>query len=124
MPFTAINGSGSFASTTIEDVRDITINRNKEEKAYASSSTSQRIDRLSGHSDINGTFTVYVPTAPAGPASELGFDEGDEDTLLLKSSVGQTLFNDNALIISIEYGVPIEGGDIVEATVTWGRAAA
>lgn len=124
MPFTAIFGSAQFAATPVTDVRDITITRTKEEKSFASSSTSQKIDRLTGHSDISGSFTVYVPDAPAGPGTVLGFDEGDEGTLLLKSSAGQTLFNDNALIISIEYGVPIEGGDIVEATVNWGRAAA
>lgn len=117
----ATTGSGAWNSSAIPDVRDIVVNRNKAEKAYASSSTSQKIKRKAGHQDATGTFTVYTNTSNAGPTTILPFDEGDSGTLTLKSITGQTLYNASAQILTIEHHANIEAGDIVESTVTWGQ---
>ncbi len=120
-PFTAVDGCLLWGATVISDVRDMALTRNAAEKQYASSCTGGRINRRSGHKDKFGTFTAYVPKTPAGTEDIEPFVEGDIDTLTLRSHAGQTLYNEGAIIISAEYGVPVEGGDLVEINVSWGR---
>lgn len=117
----AVNSVAQWNSTAIDDVTNIAFDRNAAEKSYASSSTAGKIRRKTGHKDQSGTFAVLVPATPTGTEDVLPFVEGDESTLTLKSSSGQTLFNDNAVILNIGYSVPIEGGDLIRATVSWGR---
>ena len=121
--FSALAGSGSFATVAIDDLRNIEVVREAAEKTFASSSTNGQIKRVSGHLDERGSFDVYVDAAEVGPDGILGnVVEGAAETLVLKSSSGQTIFSDTAEIISITYAVPIEGGDVVTASVAWGRA--
>lgn len=117
----AINGSVTWEGGEVLDVRDIAFTRNKAEKQYASSCTQGRINRRVGHQDKFGSFTAYVPATPAGTEDIEPFVEGDEGALNIKSDSGQTLYDEGAIILSLEYGVPIEGGDNVEVNVTWGR---
>lgn len=117
----AINGSVSFEGGEVLDVRDISFTRNKAEKQYASSCTQGRINRRVGHQDKFGSFTAYVPATPSGPDDLEPFVEGSEGALQINSDTGQILYNEGAIILSLEYGVPIEGGDLVEVNVTWGR---
>jgi len=114
MPVTsAKTGTGSWDGTDLDDVTNITVNKDGGVKTYASSSTSGNISRRKGHVDAEGSFTMKDEVVP--------FDEGDDGTLILKSSTATTLFTGTAIILNISYSVPIEAGDIVEATVTWGQ---
>ena len=119
--YSAKFGSVSWAAALVLDAKDISIDDNVAEKPYASSSTEQQINRRSGHSDKSGSFVAYVAAAGTTPDNAMPFVRGAIDVLLLKSSAGQTLYDDKAMIISVAYSVPIEGGDLVEATVNWGR---
>ena len=122
----AVTGSGSVAGATVDDIRNITVTREKAEKQYASSSTSGKIKRALGHEDISGTFTAYVPSSNAGPTSLFAFEQGDEGVaLVLNSWTSQKLYDSatdgTVTITNIEFEANVEGGDIIAATVTWGR---
>ena len=119
---TAATGSATWNSTTVDDVRNIQVTKTKEEKRYASGSTSGNYYRQAGNADASGSFTVYAPSSAAGPTGILGFDEGDTSTLVLKSTSGQTLFTGTAQILSIDFGANVENADLVEATVSWGQS--
>ena len=109
-------GNATFAGTPIGDVTDIQIVKTTNPKEYASSSTAGKVSRRPGHEDITGSFKVK--------ADALAFDEGDSGTLLLKSDAAVTMFNATALIGEISFSLPIEGADLIEATVTFGQMPA
>jgi len=119
--FSAKFGFVTWNAGLVLDAKDIAIDRNIAEKPYASSSTMQMVNRRAGHQDKSGSFVAYVAASNAGPEDAMPFVEGDIFVLLLNSSAGQVLYNEKAIIISVAYSVPIEGGDLVEANVTWGR---
>lgn len=112
----AKNGTVSFAGSPVADATDIQVNKTTNSKEYASSSTAGLVSRRAGHQDASGSFTIK--------ADALSFDEGDEGTLLLTSDGSVELFNATALIGEISFSCPIEGGDIIEATVNWGQKPA
>ena len=106
-------GNATFDSGPVSDVTDIQVNTTTNAKEYASSSTAGLVSRRAGHKDASGSFNIK--------ADALAFDEGDYGTLLLKSDAAVELFNAVALILDISFSLPIEGGDIIEATVNWGQ---
>lgn len=110
----AKNGSGTWDATAIPDITDITVNKDTDPKVYASSSTGGAKSRVAGHTDASGSFTVKDEA--------LQMSEGDSGTLVLKSSVGVTLFSGTVLIGDISWSAGVESGDPVEATVNWGQA--
>jgi len=112
----AKNGVVTWETVAVADATDITVNLDGDPKVYASSSTAGNRSRVAGHKDAEGSFTLKTD-AMAGT-----MEEGAIGTLLLESVTGTTLFSGEALIGSISYSVPIESGEIVEATVTWGQA--
>jgi len=113
----AKNGSVAWGvgDTLVADVTDISITFDGDPKVYASSSTAGNRSRVAGHKDAEGSFTVKNDAVPGG------LDEGTTVELLIKSDTGVTLFDGSGLIGSISYSVPIESGEIVEATIAWGQ---
>ena len=117
-PLSGTGGSVVVDSTTVADVAEWTHTRAIDRHAYASSSTSGYRKRITGHKDCSGSFRVYLQDGDP----DLGFDEGDEVTLVLyistESSTTQSITGP-AIIGDIEYNVPIEEGAPVYATVPY-----
>jgi len=97
----------------LSDVTNIDVSNSNDVKEYASSSTSGEKSRRAGHSDTTGSFTLKADT--------FAFDEGDDGTLIITSDGTEVLFTGTAMIIDVNYSVPVEGGDIIECNVTWGQ---
>lgn len=117
MPISAKNGTASWDGVTILDVTDITINFDPDLKIYASSSTAGQKSRRAGHEDREGSFVMKREDT-------VSMAMGDTGTLVLKSSVSNTIFSGTVIIGAIAESVPIESGDIVELTVAWGQKPA
>ena len=115
-PKSAKNGTGTWDGASLDDLTDISVNKASDVKEYASSSTNGEKSRRAGHGDRSGSFTMKADVVP--------FDEGDSGTLVLTSDGTEELFNGTAMIIDVAYSVPVEGGDIVECSVSWGQMPA
>lgn len=113
----AKNGTGFWDSQTLTDVRNIDVTKIAEEKVYGSSSTACKRKRIKGFEDENGTFEVY-----ADSQGNLPFVKGDIGYLDLRSTATEPMFAGNALISEIAWSVPVEEGDPVSATVTFGQS--
>ncbi len=113
----AKNGIGSWDSQTLTDVRNIDVSKIAEEKIYGSSSTACKRKRLKGFEDETGTFEVY-----ADSQGDLPFVKGDIGYLDLRSTALNPMFAGNALISEIAWSVPVEDGDPISATVTFGQS--
>lgn len=101
--------------TLVSDVTDITISETMDPNPYASSSTSGERRRVAGISDIVGRFTCLLDAIPAGIAP------GTTVALVIKSDGSTTMFTDTAYIEGVEYSVPVGGGGVISAVVTWSR---
>ncbi len=101
--------------TLVVDVTDISINETVDPNPYASSSTSGERRRVAGISDITGQFTCLQDAIPAAIAP------GASIALVIKSDGSVTMFTDTAYIESVEYSVPVGGGGVISAVVTFSR---
>lgn len=112
MAKSAKNGTVDWGGA-VADVTDIKISESSDVKEYASSSTAGAKGRIAGHSDTTGSFTVLTDDTSL-------FEEGDSGTLVITSDGAVEMFNGNAIILSVEYGVPVSDGGPCEVNVSWG----
>ena len=113
----AKSGDVSFGGVTVTNVTDITISETANVKEYASSSSSGAVKRVAGHNDISGSFTMKDDDLATA-----SIVKGTSAALIIRDDGALELYNGTAMITDIRYTVPIESGDIVEATIDWGQA--
>lgn len=111
----AKDGYGTIGGTRIGDVTDIQINDSVQVDEGATSDTAGQVDRTAGHQDATGSFTMQEKPS---------FAKGDEVTLVLYYKTGETAYNGNALITSVQKAIPVQAGTRLAWTVQWGQKVA
>jgi hypothetical protein len=113
MAISGTHGAVVVDGEALPDVRQWTLTRRSESRAYASSSTAGCTRRLPGLRDWSVTFELYRDDG------DVPFDVGDVVTLRLwVTQAGDHRYEGQAVIDSIRPVVDIEAGRIVSVTVT------
>jgi hypothetical protein len=109
--------SGVAGFADIPEVRVWTLNPAPEAKEYASSSTAGAKRRLGGNDDFSGSISVYVD-ADNRFDSDLGIKGGETGWFKLYEDA-TNFFVAPAYIDDVDYTVDIEGGELVEAEISF-----
>ena len=118
--FSSKNGNAKWDSVDIPHSRGWTINLVSDVKPYASSDTAGHMRRIPGHTDWTAQVTFYQDAATD---IEGVIREGDVGTLDLFED-GTRKWSGPGVVESIEINGEIEGGELVQGTITIGADGA
>lgn len=109
------NGNAKWDDTDIPESRGWTLNKGSDNKPYASSDSAGVMKRVAGHKDSSGSVRAYLD---AGTDVEGILVEGDSGTFKLYEDATR-FWTVPAIIDSVEVTDEIEGGEIVEVTISF-----
>ena len=113
MPITGLGGKVEMGAAEVADIKQWSLNRTNDAKAYTSSSTAGQTKRLKGNKDWSGSFTCL----PA--LGDVAFDEGD--SIVVKLYVTATQFyTGTAIVTGISPTVNVANAEVQETAVTFG----
>ena len=115
MPTSGQDGSvkmGVGTAATVADVRNWSLEKKHDSKAYNSSSTAGQTARMKGNKDWTAKVGLY-----ADAAGEIPVDEGDYVALELYTDADD-YYSGNAWVDGVSIEVDIEGAEITSAEIT------
>jgi len=111
-PASAKDGTLRLDGQIVADVRSINFQVLNEVKKYASSSTAGWKRAVKGQSDWKVSFEVYLPDG----SPVLTVEVGDTVAIVGVTTTGSSITG-SIMIASIGMPVPIEGGDLMVASI-------
>lgn len=114
-PISGIGGDFKVSDVSVDDVGDWSATLEGGTKEYGSSSTAGYTKTVAGRKRWSGNIRIFLN---AGSPNITGIVEGALATVALHID-GTHKLSGNIRIDTIEYGVDIEGAEIVPATVNF-----